>query len=255
MVFHKERADAPVDFFAAEAAGLRWLGAAGAPVVEVIDVGEHHIDLEQLDTTRPSTAAARPFGAALARMHDAGAAHFGSPPDGFSGQVYIGSQPMSSRTHERWGEFYAAERVMPFADKARRRGNLGAQDHDIVRRVCEIIADGRFDDPDPPARIHGDLWNGNVVWTPGGAVMIDPAAHGGHRETDLAMLELFGCPLLDEIEQGYTATHALRRGWRERVPVHQLHPLAVHAASHGPMYGFQLRQAAEASLRLAGRDH
>ena len=32
------------------------------------------------------------------------------------------------------------------------------------------------------------------MWTAEGAVLIDPAAHGGHRETDLAMLALFGCP-------------------------------------------------------------
>ena len=44
---------------------------------------------------------------------------------------------------------------------------------------------------DKPARIHGDLWSGNVMWTADSgqseAVLIDPAAHGGHREEDLAI--------------------------------------------------------------------
>ncbi len=40
------------------------------------------------------------------------------------------------------------------------------------------------------------------------------------------------------------------RGWRDRVPVHQLHPLAVHAAGHGPSYGRALVEAAEETLAL-----
>jgi fructosamine-3-kinase len=74
--------------------------------------------------------------------------------------------------------------------------------------------------------------------------LIDPAAHGGHRETDLAMLALFGCPYLDVILEAYQAVHPLRPGWRARIPQHQLHPLAVHAAGYGPSYGQALHRAA-----------
>jgi fructosamine-3-kinase len=81
-------------------------------------------------------------------------------------------------------------------------------------------------------------------------VLIDPAAHGGHRETDLAMLALFGCPFLDEVFAAYDAEIPLRARWRERIPVHQLHPLAVHAAGHGRSYGVALVEAAEATLAL-----
>jgi fructosamine-3-kinase len=89
-----------------------------------------------------------------------------------------------------------------------------------------------------------------VQWTAAGAVLIDPAAHGGHRETDLAMLALFGCPGLDGILGAYADTGSLAPGWRARVPLHQLHPLAVHAASHGPSYGDALHDAARAVLRM-----
>ncbi len=88
------------------------------------------------------------------------------------------------------------------------------------------------------------------MWTPDGVVMIDPAAHGGHRETDLAMLALFGCPQLDAIVSAYDQTHPLAAGWRDRIPLHQLHPLAVHAAGHGPSYGSALGRAAQATLAL-----
>lgn len=250
--FRKSGARDP-DFFRAEAAGLDWLRAGGGPVVEVVDVGDDFIELERLTTTRPDAHAARGFGSVLARMHDSGARLFGSSPEGYDGRQFIGQRPLSSVTHERWGAFYAAERVLPYLRPAVDAGYLAADDAAVTRDACAAIADGIFDDDDGPARIHGDLWNGNVLWTPRGVMLIDPAAHGGHRETDLAMLALFGCPGFDEIVRGYQDRHPLRAGWAERVPLHQLHPLAVHAAEHGPSYGTALGRAARATLALAGR--
>ena len=101
------------------------------------------------------------------------------------------------------------------------------------RDGCE---DGEFDDGSAPARLHGDLWSGNIAWTPQGAVLIDPAAHGGHRETDLAMLALFGCPHWDFVVGGYLGQHRLDSQWQERVALHQLHPLLVHAVLFGADY-------------------
>ncbi|MGC3003100.1 fructosamine kinase family protein [Streptomyces sp. G35A] len=90
---------------------------------------------------------------------------------------------------------------------------------------------------EPPARLHGDLWNGNVLWGADGHVrLIDPAAHGGHRETDLAMLRLFGCPRLEAVLEGYREVAPLAGGWEERVGVHQLFPLLVHAVLFGRGY-------------------
>ena len=104
------------------------------------------------------------------------------------------------------------------------------------------------DDDDQPARIHGDLWSGNVMWTSDGVVLIDPAAHGGHRETDLAMLALFGCPFLDEVRSGYQSVRRLREGWRDRVPLHQLYPLLAHVVLFGGGYGRQTEAAAADAL-------
>jgi fructosamine-3-kinase len=251
QTFVKTRHDAHADFFAAEAAGLRWLAAGGARTVRVLDVGAAHITLERLQTSRPSAAAAREFGGRLARLHDSGARSFGCAPDGFEGTIFIGAREMSSTEYDAWGQFYAAERVLPFLRVAVDAGTVTADECIVVERACEVIASGALDDGDSPSRLHGDLWNGNVVWTADGVVLIDPAAHGGHRDTDLAMLELFGCPYLDDVIAGYGETHPLVDGWRERVPAHQLHPLAVHAAGHGRGYGVGLVEAAERTLRLA----
>ena len=249
--FRKSSVGGDPDFFFAEAAGLRWLGDAGAPVVEVLDVGPGFIELARLDAARPTVDAARALGGALARMHDAGVdgEEFGCPPLDFAGQLYIGKRPMSSTRFSSWGEFFAVERVLPFVEIAVDAGSVRTDQLTDIERACDLIAGGAFDDGEPPARIHGDLWNGNVFWTADGAVLIDPAAHGGHRETDLAMLELFGCPHLDAVLEGYQAQHRLRDGWRNRIALHQLHPLAVHAAGYGPGYGRALHEAAVRTVR------
>ncbi len=100
--------------------------------------------------------------------------------------------------------------------------------------MVDRLASGDFDDDAPPARIHGDLWSGNVLWSPDGVVLIDPAAHGGHRITDLAMLALFGTPHLNRIHAAYEqeCVH-LPDGWRDLIGLHQLHPLLVHAELFG----------------------
>jgi fructosamine-3-kinase len=247
----KRRADAPPQFFEAEAEGLTWLAAAGgARTARVAGVGPGWIELERIDEVRPDRSAAQAFGAALARTHAAEAAAFGAPPDGWSGPLFIGRRRMPSADEPAWGAFYARDRVLPFLPVAEEAGNLTAAESDLVRRAAATVASGAFDDGEPPARLHGDLWNGNVLWSADGVVLIDPAAHGGHRETDLAMLQLFGCPFLEDVLAGYDRQAPLRDGWRERVPVHQLHPLAVHAAGHGRTYGVALAQAAEAALAL-----
>lgn len=247
----KTRSDAPAGFFAVEAEGLRWLAAAGgARVARVASVADDRIALERVAEAPPTRDAATAFGAALAATHEAGAEAFGSPPPGWEGHIFIGRRPQPARPTATWGAFYAAQRVEPFVPLAVEAGNLAASGADVVRRACAVIADGAFDDDEPPARLHGDLWAGNVLWSHDGVVLIDPAAHGGHRETDLAMLALFGCPFLERILAAYDRARPLREGWRERVPLHQLHPLAVHAAGHGPSYGRALVDAAEQTLAL-----
>jgi fructosamine-3-kinase len=251
--YTKRRQDAPPRFFEAEAAGLAWLAAArGARVVSVLDTAAGHIVLEHVFEVPPAADAARRFGAALAVTHAAGADAFGAPPDGYDGPLYIGNRAMAAANERSWGSFYARTRVLPFLEVAESVGNIRAAGAALVREACERVADGAFDDDEPPARLHGDLWYGNVLWSAEGVVLIDPAAHGGHRETDLAMLALFGCPFLTEVMDGYDSQAPLREGWQDRIPLHQLHPLAVHAAGHGPAYGTALLEAAEAVLALAG---
>jgi fructosamine-3-kinase len=230
----KTRTGAPKGFFEVEAAGLAWLAVdGGVPVARVLDVRPDRITLARVRESVPTAAASRRFGEQLAVTHDAGAAAFGTGPDGWTGDGFIGAEPLTLRPHAHWGEFYAAERVLPYA----RRAGLGAG-LQVIEALAERLASGAFDDLAPPARIHGDLWAGNVLFSGESATLIDPAAHGGHRITDLAMLALFGLPHLDDVYAGYEAASTwLPQRWRELVGLHQLHPLLVHAVLFGGGYG------------------
>jgi fructosamine-3-kinase len=97
---------------------------------------------------------------------------------------------------------------------------------------------------EPPARLHGDLWAGNLLWAADHRVwLIDPAAYGGHREVDLAMLRLFGAPDPRALA-AYAEAHPLAAGHEERVALYQLLPLLVHAVLFGGGYGASAERAA-----------
>jgi fructosamine-3-kinase len=250
--FVKHHPCAPNDFFGWEAAGLRWLSSVdgGVPCAQVISFDAESLTLRRLESVTPSPEAAHAFGSRLAVTHDAGAAAFGAGPDGWDGPGFFGplSQPleMSLRRHRRWGDFYAKERLAPMAELA--APQLEASTRAAIDSVVARCRAGHFDDDDQPARLHGDLWSGNVMWTPDGVVLIDPAAHAGHRETDLAMLALFGCPHYDAILAGYQQVRSLKPGWRNRIGLHQLFPLLAHVVLFGGGYAGQTHAAARAAL-------
>lgn len=233
---------------AAEAAYLRWLREGSEAVVEVhsVDEAANTLSIERVEEARPTPEAARRAGRELAAIHACGAAAFGAPPDGWEGPNFIGRVEQECSPTSRWAPFYVHQRVLPFAERAWAVGNVGEEGLDVVKRACEALL--TEDEEAPLARIHGDLWAGNLLFSPEGPRFIDPAAHGGHPLTDIAMLELFGAPYFDEICAGYN----LPDGWRWRIPIHHLHPLAVHAYTHGPSYGRALVDAARRTLDLIG---
>ena len=233
--FRKAGPNAPLGYFAWEAAGLHWLASApgGARVVEVVETGEDELLLERLDATTPTRAHASAFGSALAATHAAGAAAYGSPPEGWRGDGWLGplSEPLPLMLDPKptWGAFYAQERLEPMLRHGRDIGIYDDTAGALFEKVVARVATGELDTAEPASRLHGDLWAGNIVWTTDGGVLIDPAAHGGHREADLAFLVMFGAPHLDAILGAYAERAPLADGWRERVTLHQLHPLMLHA--------------------------
>ena len=235
--------------FAAEANSLRWLAEADAVgVPAVLGWSDTMLVTEWIAEQPADQQAAHRFGRELAQLHLAGAESFGAPWPGV-----LAGLPLPNDTADSWPDWFAAARLLPFARLARDAGNLTSSDISIIETVATRI--GELAGPaEPPSRIHGDCWSGNVLWSGGRGWLIDPAAHGGHRETDLAMLALFGAPYLDQIMAGYQETAPLADGWQSRVPLHQLHPLLVHVCLFGSSYRESALSAARQALRAHPRE-
>lgn len=244
-LFVKTLDPAPQRFFEVEAEAVRWLAVpGGAPLPEVLAVEAGLLALTWVEPGRPTPEAAERLGRGLAATHRAGAPAFGADRDGF-----IGPLPLPNTAARYWPAFYAEQRLHPYLRRAVDRGALETSDRQAVEQVCDRLPD-LAGTGEEPARLHGDLWSGNVLWAADGrARLVDPAAaSGGHRETDLAMLALFGAPHLDRLRAAYDEAYPLADGWEARVPLHQLHPLLVHAALFGGGYGAQAGAAARRAL-------
>ena len=238
-LFVKTRADPPPGEYAAEAQGLRWLAEPGAlRVPEVAGVGERFLALEWVREGRLDDAGEDALGLGLAAVHDAGAPAFGGAAPLNIGPIHLSNEPLPD-----WASFYAERRLRPLLRLAVEVGALSSTGADAVERVSERLPE-LAGPPEPPARLHGDLWRGNVLADEAGRPwLIDPAAYGGHREVDLAMLRLFGPPG-PRVLPAYAEAHPLAAGHEERVELWQLFPLLVHAVLFGGGYGASAERAA-----------
>jgi len=231
-IFVKTRAGAAPGEFATEAEGLRWLADAGAlRVAEVLAVDEGWLALRWVERGRLDAAGEEELGRGLAALHRAGAPSFGG-----SRPLRLGPLELPNDPSGDWPSFYAQRRLAPLA------GRAGLAE--LVDQVCARI-DTIAGPPEPPSRLHGDLWSGNVLaGADGRPWLIDPAAYGGHREVDLAMLALFGSPSPRTLA-AYDEVWPRADGHAERVALLQLFPLLVHAVLFGGGYV----RSAEAAAR------
>jgi fructosamine-3-kinase len=236
-VFVKTAANAAPNAFTREAEGLAWLAAADALPVAVVRAvrdqpgGPRFLALEWIERGGRDDGTDDELGRGLAALHAAGADDFGGDADLVLGPLTLPNAPAAG-----WPEFYAARRLEPLARMAAERNALPADGPAVLGRLV-----GRLDDlcgpAEPPARLHGDLWSGNVlVAADGRPWLIDPAAYGGHREVDLAMLKLFGSPSRAFLA-AYDEVAPLADGHEDRTELWQVMPLLAHAALFGGGYG------------------
>jgi fructosamine-3-kinase len=241
-VFVKWNEGAPVDMFQTEAQGLEWLRAPGALTIpEVLAVaGEGDppfLALELIEPGRRRLGFDEALGHGLADLHRAGAPSFGLDHDNF-----IGKLPQSNERHHDWATFYRACRLEPQLRRAVQSGLASKRLRDGFSRLFSRL-DDLVGEPEAPARLHGDLWGGNLHVTAAGApCLIDPAVYGGHREMDLAMMRLFG-GFGPGVFEAYEERWPLSAGAEDRIPLYQLYPLLVHVNLFGGMYVSSVERA------------
>lgn len=248
--FIKSRRNAPGGFFAAEAAGLRWLAEPDVvPVVGVIEHDANSLRLDRVKEAAPDANSAFAFGRQLAMLHHSGAPSFGWAP---AEPAWFG--PLESpfevevASCKSFTEFWVETRLEALANEI--RDHLSSDQQETIATAIKEIASGAFEGiagvgREKPSRVHGDLWAGNLMWTQDECTLIDPAAHGGHRLEDLAMLALFGTPYLDEIFAGYEAVHPMPSGWANDLPVHNFFALLAHVKLFGAGFLGQTLSAAD----------
>ena len=241
LKFH-EGGDA--DMFPAEAKGLAWLREPGhLRLPTVLAVSRHDAEvpwllMEDLGEGRPAADHDERLGRGLASLHGCAPFAFGLDHDN-----YIGTLPQANGGADSWPEFYGRWRLRPQIERAHGHGVMP----DSLRRRLERLVE-RLDElsgpPEPPARLHGDLWSGNAhVAADGAPALLDPAVYGGHREMDLAMMRLFS-GFSQRVFDAYQEARPLASGWEDRVPLCQLYPLLVHVNLFGASYLPGLEQAA-----------
>ncbi len=233
-VFVKTHAAPAPGMYAAEAAGLDWLRAGPLRLPGVIAVHDSFLALEWLELGPRGRDFEVALGRGLATLHAVGAPCFGH-----AGASFLATLPQDNTKASDGPTFWIEQRVRPLARRAHAMGRMP----DVAGKLDALLARrDRFGPDEPPARLHGDLWWGNVIAVDGEPVLIDPAVYGGHREVDLAMLALFG-GVSRSLLAAYEEVAPLAADWRDRVALWQLYPLAAHAVLFGGGYGAQLVHA------------
>lgn len=243
--FVKARSDDLVGVFREEADGLRWLAETRAVrVPEVLAVRDEDpttdrfLVLTWVDQHLPAPDHDEQLGRDLARLHRSGAPAFGLDHDNF-----IADLNQSNQQHDSWAGFYATERLEPLARQAVNLGLLPPGAASVFDRLLERMRD-LVGPAEPPARLHGDLWRGNVLaGVRGEPWLIDPAVYGGHREMDLAMMQLFG-GFGPRCFAAYAEAFPLSEGHEDRLALYQLYPLLVHVLLFGESYASSAMHAA-----------
>lgn len=226
--------------FSAEQRGLRLLAehTKNFTAVPLTYGSNDHFSFlltEFIEQGSPAPDFWRDFGERLAGLHRNTAPLFGLDHDNF-----IGRLPQSNRQHPDYVSFFTRERLRPQVQRAQVAGLIGTETGRAFERLFGLLPELLPDEP--PALLHGDLWQGNFLCGPEGrAVLIDPAVYYGHREAEIAFTQLFG-GFSPEFYAAYEESFPLAAGWRERTSLFNLYPLLVHLNLFGRSYLPEIKQ-------------
>lgn len=234
-VFLKWGKKAPKGLFQAEADGLARLRAPQVmPVPEVLGLGEAEGGLSYLilEYLSPGERDEAEFGRCLAQLHDVRGEACGLERDNFIGRLRQINTPATSTD---WGTFFFEKRLFAQALLGQKNGWCKENFFSQLEKKRELIVDSLNEFGEPPSLLHGDLWSGNVFWSANGPALIDPAVYYGHREADIAFLELFGSPG-SSFYQRYEQHLPLAKGFSRRKEILNLYHLMTHSNLFGGSY-------------------
>ncbi len=220
-----------LDMFEKEAAGLKLLAESQSFVVpEVYRAGifeRHAFLLMAYIEALYQTENPKNFADSLAKLHQTTQQQYGLAYDN-----YIGYLPQKNDLKDSWVDFFIENRLqfqINLAGDVIPTKILHLFDR-LYQKLPELLWIA------PPALLHGDLWSGNYFYNlQGQAVIFDPAVYYGHREVDLAMMQLFG-GFPKEIYERYNSILPMEQGWQGRLKIYQLYPLLVHVNLFGTSY-------------------
>ncbi|GAB4397321.1 MAG: fructosamine kinase family protein [Anaerolineales bacterium] len=234
-LFLKTNSQVPADTFEKEAAGLRALNIpGGARIPQVYLSGAHYLLLEDLQPAPRRRDYWQQLGQQLAALHN-----LTNPQFGFPHNNYIGATlQINSWTTDGY-TFFAEHRLGYQTALARQKNRITPEDARQIERIAARLP--ALIPEQPASLLHGDLWSGNLLTDAlGNPALIDPAAHYGWAEADLAMTALFG-GFEDEFYEAYQRARPLVPGLWERIPIYNLYHLLNHVNLFGGGYLAQVK--------------
>ena len=169
------------------------------------------------------------LGEQLAALH-----HVSNSEYGWAEDNYFGSMKQLNSMDADWISFFINNRIHPQLQMALQKGLISTsmmrQFEKLFHRLLFIF------DTEPPALLHGDLWNGNLMCNERSEpVLIDPAVYFGHRSMDLGMTVLFG-GFDPAFYQAYESSYPLPPNHAEQWELSNLYPLLMHLNLFGIQY-------------------
>ncbi|MBE0696283.1 MAG: fructosamine kinase family protein, partial [Anaerolineaceae bacterium] len=244
IYFLKWNANTLPGLFEKEAVGLSLLAATKTVIVpEVLAFSERtnatpaYILLEWLEGSGNADQAL--LGEQLAALHRSASESAKKQQYGLDHDNYIGSTPQYNHPEPDWPTFFIQQRLLPLITLNQQQGRLTPERITGLEKLIDRLPDLLNRSSHSPSLIHGDLWSGNVINSPRGLALVDPAASYSDREAEIAYTELFG-GFNARFYDAYQRVWPLQAGYPERRDLYNLYHLLNHLHLFGESYGYQV---------------
>lgn len=220
--------------FSKEARGLDYLGMTKKiripKIIDVLYTESHQILLmEWIHSTEPTQISWEKLAIQLVSLHQCSAAYVGWHEDN-----YFGNFLQTNTQSDNWVNFFIEQRLVPQMKMGYDQSLLEKKDLLGFQRLFNKLSD--IYPTNTPALLHGDLWNGNILFDQkGNPVLIDPAIYYGHPSMDIGLTQLFG-GVENRFYEVYFSHMDVDDNFEEQCRISNLYPLLAHLNMFGKTY-------------------